>query len=78
MYAAGYANLQWLQCKTVHDGLKYALSHQDVDTGVSLDTFNGRRIGAALVDGDFLGHTMQVDGTFQKTLSRSLIPLGSQ
>ena len=54
------------------------LSHQDAETGVGLDTFNGGRIGTALVDGDLLGHAVQVDGSFQKTPGRSLIALGSQ
>ena len=30
---------------------------------VSLDTFNGRRVGAALVDGDFLWQAVQADGS---------------
>jgi hypothetical protein len=52
--------------------------HQVVDTGVSLDTFNGRRIGAALVNGDLLGHTVQVDGTLQKAPRCCLVPLGRE
>lgn len=36
----------------------FVLAHQDIDTGVSLDTFNGRRIGPALVNRDLLGHTV--------------------
>ena len=40
----------------------FALAHQDIDTGTNLDTLIGRRIGAALVDGDLLGHAVQVDG----------------
>ena len=54
------------------------LSHQDVDTGISLDTFNGRCIGAALVDGDLLGHAVQVDGALHKVPGCGLISLGSQ
>jgi hypothetical protein len=38
----------------------------------------GRRIGTALVDGDLLGHTMQVNGALQRASGRSLLPLGSQ
>ena len=30
----------------------FILAHQDVDTGVGLHAFNGRRVGATLVDGD--------------------------
>ena len=56
----------------------FVLAHQDVDTGISLDTFNGRRIGTALVDGDFLGQAVQVDGALQKAPSRSLVSLGCQ
>lgn len=33
----------------------FILAHQDVNTGVSLDTFNGGRVVAALVDGDLFG-----------------------
>src|ERR1035437_6409295 len=38
------------------------LTHQDVDAGVGLDALNGRRVGAALVNGDLLWHIVQVDG----------------
>ncbi len=54
------------------------LSHLDVEKVIILDTFNDRRIGTVFVDGDPLWHVMQVDGTFQKTPGRSLIPLGSE
>src|ERR1035437_8156997 len=56
----------------------FVLTHQDVYAGISLDAFNGGRIGAALVDGDLLWHIVQVDGPFQKAARRSLISLGSQ
>ena len=56
----------------------FVLAHEDVDTGVSLDTFNGRRVGAALVDGDLLWHAVQVYGAFEKAPGRRLVPLGSQ
>lgn len=41
------------------------LAHQDADTGVGLDAFNGGRVGTALVDGDLLWDVVQVDGTLQ-------------
>lgn len=36
----------------------FVLTHQDIDASVSLDTFNGGRIGATLVDGDLLWQAM--------------------
>ena len=56
----------------------FVLAHQDVNTGVSLDTFNGPFISTTLVDGDLLGHVVKVDGALQKTSGRCLVPLGSQ
>ena len=56
----------------------FVLAHQDVDAGISLDAFNGRRIGAAVVDGDLLGHAVQVDGTLQKAPRCCLISLGRE
>ena len=56
----------------------FVLAYQDVNTGIGLDTFNGRRIGTALVDGDLLGQAVQVDGALQKTPGRCLVPLSSQ
>src|SRR5450830_874447 len=38
------------------------LAHQDVDTGVSLDAFNGGRVGATFVNRDLFGQVMQIDG----------------
>ena len=54
------------------------LAHQNVNTGVSLDAFNGVRAGAALVDGDLLWHIVQVDNALQKAPGCCLIPFGSQ
>ena len=54
------------------------LAHQDINIGVGLDAFNGRRVGAALVNGDLFWHVVQVDGTFQKSPGRSQIALGSE
>ena len=56
----------------------FVLAHQDVNAGIGLHTFNGRCIGAALVDGDLLGHAVQVDTALQKAPGRGLISLGSQ
>ena len=54
------------------------LSHQDVNVGVGLHTFNGRCIRAALVDGDLLGQALQVDGTLPKAPSSGQIALGCE
>ena len=56
----------------------FALAQQDIDACVSLDTFNGRRVGTTLIDGDLLRQVMQVDGALQKSSSCSQIPLGSE
>ena len=56
----------------------FALSHQDVDTGVSLHAFNGRRISAARADGDLLEHALQVYGALQEAARRSLVSLGCE
>ena len=63
----------------LHDVVRvFVLAHNDVDTGVSPYTFDGRRIGAALVDGDLLRHAVQVDGTLQKAPNSGLISLGGE
>ena len=56
----------------------FVLTHQDVDTGVSLDTFDGCGVGATLVDGDLFWQVVQIDGTFKKSAGSSQIPLGSE
>ena len=56
----------------------FVLTHQDADTGDSLDTFNGCGVGATLVDGDLFWQVVQVDGAFQKSAGSSHISLGSQ
>ena len=56
----------------------FVLAHQYIYAGVSLDAFDGRRISAALVDSDLLGHAVQVDGTLQKAPGCGFISLGSQ
>ena len=42
------------------------LAHLDVRTGIGLNAFDGRRVRTALVDRDFLGHAVQIDGALQK------------
>ena len=54
------------------------LAHQDINTGVGLDAFNGRRVGAALVYGDLLWHVMQVDRPLQKPPRCGKITFGSE
>lgn len=39
------------------------LTKFNIKAGVSIDALDNCGIGAALVDGDFLGQTMQIDGT---------------
>jgi len=56
----------------------FRLAKQNVDTGINLDTFNGRCVGATLVDGDLIGHAVQVESLFKKAPGRSPIPLGGQ
>ena len=56
----------------------FVLAHQDVNEGIDLQTFNGCCIGAALVDGELLGHAVQVDSALQKAPVCGLISLGWQ
>ena len=56
----------------------FVLAHEYVNIGVSLDTFNAGDIGAAFVDGDFLWHIVQADGSLKKTPGCCLIPLSSK
>ena len=56
----------------------FVLEHQDVNTGISLDTFNSRRVGTAIVNGDFLGQAVLADGALQKAPWYCLVPLGIQ
>jgi hypothetical protein len=41
----------------------FALTHQAIDAGDSLDTLNGGCTSATLVGSDLVWHIMQVDGT---------------
>ena len=56
----------------------FALSKFDVQAGVVVDTFDSRCVGTALVDGDLLRQTVQVDGSLQKAPGRSLVSLGAK
>ena len=56
----------------------FALAHQAIDAGVSLNAINGCCVGATLVDSDLLWHILKVDGRFQKLPDSSQIALGSQ
>jgi hypothetical protein len=49
-----------------------------MSTQASALTFNGRRVGAALVNGDLLRHIVQVDCSFQKATRRGQIALGGE
>jgi hypothetical protein len=56
----------------------FAFTHQDIDASVSLDALNGCCVGATLVDSDLHWHSVQVDGTIQKSLGSSQIAFGIQ
>ena len=54
------------------------LTHLDVRAGIGLNALDGRRVGAALVDGDFPGHAVQTDGALQKAPRRSTVSRGTE
>src|SRR5437773_1007341 len=54
------------------------LAHLDVRTGVGLNALDGGCVGAALVNGDLLGHTVQTDGLFKKASCGCVISLGTK
>ena len=56
----------------------FALTHQAIDAGDSLDTFNGGCISATLVGSDLVWHIVQVDGTCRTSPGSSQVALGSQ
>jgi hypothetical protein len=63
----------------LHDVVEVsALAQFDVRAGVGLDAQDGSGVGAALVDGDFLGHTVQADGLFEKASRSCVISLGAK
>ena len=51
------------------------LRHLDVRAEVGLNALDGSHVGAALVDGDLFGHTVQIDGPLQKTPNSSAVSL---
>ena len=56
----------------------FALAHNNVGASGSLDTFNGGRVRAALVDRDLLWHVVQVDCALQKPPGCRQIAFGSE
>ena len=48
----------------------FVLARQNSTESISLDAFNGRRVGAALVDGDLLRHSVPVYVAREKTPDR--------
>ena len=54
------------------------LTHLDVRAGVSLNAFDGRRVRTTFVDGDLLGHAVQIDGALQKVPRGGAVPLGAK
>ncbi len=51
----------------------FRLAQLDVRAGVGTHAPDGRRVGAALVDGDLLGHTVKIDGAFEEAPRRSVV-----
>ncbi len=49
------------------------LAQFDVRAGVGTHPRDGRRVGAALVDGDLLRHTVKIDGAFEEAPRRSVV-----
>ena len=47
------------------------LAQLDVCARVGAHALDGRRVGTALVDGDLLGHTVKLDGSFKESPRRS-------
>jgi len=48
----------------------FVLAHHDVEAGVGLEAFNGRRICSALVSGDFLGYILRVEAKSRLAVRR--------
>ena len=51
----------------------FVWAHNDVDTDVSLDAFDGRCMGTAFVGADLLRHAVQADNTRQIASSSGLM-----
>ena len=56
----------------------FRLAHLDVRTRVGANALNGRRVGATLVDGYLLGHTVQPDCSLQELPGSGVVSLGPQ
>src|ERR1019366_9887308 len=54
------------------------LAQPDVCAGVSAHSLDGRRVGAALVDGDLLRHAVQFDGAFEESSRRSVVSVSTK
>ena len=51
----------------------FVWAHNDVDTDVSLDAFDGRCMGTVFVGADLLRHAVQADNTRQMASSSGLM-----
>ena len=56
----------------------FRLAHLDVQTAVGLDARDCSRVRAALVDGDLLGHAVQVYGALEECPGCGVVWLGAQ
>ena len=54
------------------------LTHLNRHAAVGLNAYDGGPIGAALIDGDLLGHAVQVDRAFEKCPRRGVVPFGAK
>ena len=54
------------------------LAHLDGQAAVCLDVHDGGRVGCALVDGDLLGHAVQVDGALEECPGCGVISFDAQ
>ena len=52
-------------------------AQRDGKTGVGPDVDDGRLVGSALIDGDFLCHVVQPNRPFEKRSRRSMIALSA-
>ncbi len=56
----------------------FRLAKFGVQAGVGIDAANGRDVGTAFVDGDFLRQAVQIDGALDVAFYRSQVTLGSE
>ena len=54
----------------------FGLTKFNIKSGVLFDAANGRSVGTAFVDGNFLVQTVQIDGVLQVASRCSQIPVG--